>query len=45
MEPTERDLAMGNQGGELGPDGGEVVTDPIVDEPKEIPVPPIPERP
>lgn len=40
MESTERDLAMGNQGGELGPDGGEIVTAPVVPEPEDRPAPP-----
>ena len=43
MESTERDLAMGDQGGELGPDGweiGEVVTAPVIPEPEDRPAPP-----
>lgn len=45
MESTERDLAVGNQGGGLGSDGGEVVegevvTDPVLPEPEDIPTPP-----
>lgn len=36
---------MGNQGGELGPDGGPVdepVTAPLTPEPEDVPVPPLP---
>lgn len=45
MESTERDLAMGDQGGGLGPDGREVVEDevvtaPVIDEPENVPLPP-----
>lgn len=40
MESTERDLAMGDKGRGLGADGGEVVTDPALPEPENIPDPP-----
>ncbi len=50
MESTERDLAMGDKGGGLGPDGGpveeegEVITAPTIPEPADVPAPPIPGR-
>lgn len=40
MESTERDMAMGDKGRGLGPDGREVITDPIIPEPKDVPAPP-----
>ena len=42
MEFSERDLAMGSESGGLGPDSGEVVTDPTLPEPDEVPLPPLP---
>lgn len=51
MESTERDLAMGDKSGGLGSDGGEVkdvelevVTNPVIPEPEDAPVPPNPRR-
>lgn len=40
MESTERDLAVGNQSGGLGADGGEIVTAPVIPEPEDVPAPP-----